>query len=133
MNTGNLGLFDPNAQRRERAKTEYFEKHKIANCKGYELHHIIPFSKALNKSDAAFLDDYKNMIYLDSHKHSEFTNVGNRHVQLEYNKDDPRILFLAFDNSYIIVEAGKDAKLDMDLLPQMKNYNLQLLRKFYLI
>ncbi len=133
LNTGNYGLFDAKANRGAKAKSEYFDKHNISKTDGYELHHIIPFSKAQNKNDAVFIDDFKNLIYLSHNKHDEFTISGSKNVIMKYTENNPNILFMDFDDSFILVDINKDALISESLLPIVKSYNQQLLKKFYYI
>lgn len=133
LNTGNYGLFDEQTKRSDKAKKEYFKNHNVSKNSDYELHHIVPFSKAQNKSDAVFVDDFKNLIYLSNTKHTEFTATGSKNVILSYKQNDPNILFLDFDNSFIIVDVRKDALISPSLLPAIKEYNDMLLRKFYYV
>lgn len=132
LNTGTLGLFDETTIRSSKGKSEYFKKHNIIKNNDYELHHIVPFSKAQNKNDTLYIDDYKNFIYLRKNKHAEFTNSLNKNVILKYTSSNPNLLFLNFNDEFIIVNIDKkDALLSVSLLPQMKKYNEELIRKFY--
>lgn len=133
LNTGNYGIFDEKTRRGERAKNDYFKYHKISRNQNYELHHIVPFSKAQNKSDALLIDDYKNLIYLNNTKHLEFTSNGNQNVILKYTLNNPNIIFLDVNDKFILVDITKDALFSEELLPTVKEYNEQLLKKFYLI
>lgn len=133
LNTGNYGLFDGRTVRGEKPKSEYFREHNVQKNKGYELHHIVPFSKAQNKSDVAFIDNYKNLIYLHSDKHLEFTANSNKNVIMKYKAANPNILFLDFEDSFIIVDINKDALLAPALIPEIKQYNEILLKKFYYV
>ena len=133
LNTGDYGLFNPNASRGQKAKLEYFKNHNISKHTGYQLHHIIPFSKAQNKGDAVFIDDFRNLIYLEEKKHDEFTVKGNKHIIFNYTENNPNILFLDFENSFIIVNLTTDALFSPELLPAVKKYNHDLLNKFYYI
>lgn len=133
LNTGNYGLFDAKTNRGAKAKAEYFDKHNVLKTNGYELHHIIPFSKAQNKSDTAFIDDFKNLIYLSYKKHKEFTISGSKNVIMKYTQNNPNILFKSFDDTFILVDMCKDALISPSLLPKVKKYNQKLLRKFYYI
>ncbi|MCM1438481.1 MAG: hypothetical protein NC131_04640 [Roseburia sp.] len=133
LNTGNYGLFDEHTVRGERAKAEYFKFHGVKKNDDYELHHIVPFSKAENKSDALLIDNYKNLIYLKSDKHSQFTAARNKNVILKYNECNPRLLFLDFNDGYILVDTEKDALFNAALLPAVKEHNETLLKKFYYV
>ena len=133
LNTGCYGLFDSQAKRGTKAKNEYFRNHNITRKEGYSLHHIIPFSKVQNKKDAIYVDDFKNLIYIKNKKHEEFTKAGNKNVILKYSKCNPNILFLDFEDSFILVDISKDALFSPTLLPVVKEYNKTLLHKFYFI
>lgn len=131
LNTGNYGLFDSHVNRGEKAKSEYFKQHNKNRTTGYQLHHIIPFSKAQNKSDAVTIDDFRNLIYLKEEKHSEFTRAGTENVIMKHKENDPNIIFLDFGDSFISVDIVKDALVSATLLPEIKKYNDMLLKKFY--
>lgn len=133
LNTGRTGLFNERANRGEKAKSEYFKYHNVGKTGGYELHHIIPFSKAKNKNDALYVDDYKNLIYLTAQKHAKFTAENNRNVIMKYAQGEPNIIFMDFEDGYILVDIAKDALISPALLPQIKEYNQQLLKKFYYV
>ncbi len=131
LNTGNYGLFDENPTRGTKAKSDYFKKHNVDRTPGYDLHHIVPFSKVHTKSDATYIDDYKNLIYLKEKKHEEFTINGSKHIILRHNQNNPNLLFLTFDNSFILVNIDTDALISNDLLPMIRDYNEKLIKKFY--
>lgn len=90
-------------------------------------------AKAQNKSDATFIDDFKNLIYLKDTKHAEFTISGSKNVILKYTQNNPNVLFMDFDDSFILVDITKDALFSQSLLPMVKDYNSQLLKKFYYV
>ncbi len=131
LNTGNYGLFDDKAKRGEKAKSDYFKHHLIKKTEGYQLHHIVPFSKAQNKSDAATIDDFRNLVYLKNEKHLEFTTGGKNNVIMKHKCDDINVIFLDFEDSYIIVDLTKDALINSEMLEEIKKYNSVLLKKFY--
>ena len=131
LNTGNYGLFDEHIVRGEKAKAEYFKYHLMPKTKGYQLHHIVPFSKAQNKSDAVTIDDFRNLIYLKDEKHLEFTVMGKENVIMKHKENDPNVIFLNFEDSFIMVDVTKDALVATNMLLEIKKYNEMLLRKFY--
>ena len=133
LNTGDYGLFNEQTRRSGTAKNEYFLNHNITKNPRYELHHIIPFSKAQNKSDAVFIDNFKNLIYLKNEKHSEFTANKNRNVIIKYTVNNPNVIFMDFNDSFILVDISKDALISSELLPKIKTYNEFLLKKFYYV
>ena len=95
--------------------------------------HIVPFAKAQNKSDAVFVDDFKHLIYLSDKNHAEFTISGSNNVFLIYTQNNPNVLFMDFNDSFILVDITKDALFSPSLLPLVKEYNIQLLKKFYFV
>ena len=133
LNTGNYGLFNAQANRGAKARVDYFKNHNVNKTVGYDLHHIIPFAKAQNKSDALFVDDFKNLIYLSDKKHAEVTISGSKNVIIKYTQNNPNVLFMDFNDSFILVDITKDALFSPSLLPLVKEYNIQLLKKFYYV
>jgi len=131
LNSGDLGVFNVEVLRRGGGKKEYFEEHNVNKENGFELHHIIPFSKASNRADLGPIDDFKNLIYLHNKKHEEFSSKGNRHIRLRYDNNSPSVLFLDFDESYIIVNLQNDTRINPLLLPSMQEHNQYLLKKIY--
>ena len=134
LNTGSCGIFNAQTNRGTKAKSDYFKNHHIQKQNGYELHHIIPFSAAQSKHDAVAVDDYRNLIYLESKKHGEFTKANNRHVLLKQDSTGYILIFLGLssgDTDAITVRISSDALLSQALVPTLIDYNKQLLTKFY--
>lgn len=132
LNDGRFGLFVQSAKRSQKPKNEYFNYHGIKPVPDYELHHVIPFKRATNQQDAQFIDDERNMIYLSSKKHDEFTRTQNINIRTSYS--DPNMLFLQLDsiNNVIIVDLNKnDALLAKKNIQEVLDYNKKLLQKFY--
>lgn len=130
-NTGEFGLFfDPNTRRSQKGKTEYFAQHGVEKRAGYELHHIVPFSKAQTKADALLVDDFKNFLYLSNQKHTEFSAAHTRHVILSHKADGSLLSLRDEGGDFITVAPDTDALFSPALLPQLKAYNEGLLRKF---
>lgn len=131
LNTGNYGIFDVNTTRKEKSKLEYIQYHNIDKGIEFEFHHIVPFSMASNKNDTIYLDSYKNLIYLHKDKHLEFTRRGNNNVRLRYEEGKEEILFLDFEDGFIIVDMIREALMKKSLLPSLKKYNDSLIKRFY--
>lgn len=131
LNTGNYGIFDEQTVRKAQAKNEYFKLHNVPRNCNFELHHIVPFSTAQNKSDTVLIDNYKNLIYLSNSKHKEFTIANSKNIILNYKTDNSQMIFLDFDNGFILVDTSTDALLNPTLLPEIKRHNELLIRKFY--
>lgn len=132
LNTGDYGLFNAAAKRGEKGKYEYFNRHAAEKSTDFELHHIVPFSKAQTKSDALLIDDFKNLIYLHKRKHEEFTSKQNKNVIFKYEKNNPNVIFLDFKDGFIMVDITKEARFSRRLSESVKLYNNKLLKKFYL-
>ncbi len=132
LNNGEYGLFLQSAKRSQKAKNEYFRYHNINRNAHYELHHIIPFKRAITQQDAQFIDDERNLIYLSDEKHAEFTATQNINIRASYTK--PNILFLQLDNIENIITVNldqRDALLSTDKIKDIISYNKLLIRKFY--
>ena len=132
LNNGKNGLFVQKAERRQKPKDAYFKYHHISKQVGYELHHIIPFKRAQTQSDAQWIDDERNLIYLSSKKHSEFTATQNINVRTSYAQ--PILSFLQLDTIDGIINVdvdNKDAIVAKDKINEMVEYNRRLLKKFY--
>ncbi len=132
LNDGQYGLFVQSAQRSQKPKEEYFRYHNIKHTPNYELHHIIPFKRANNQQEAQYIDDERNMIYLSSQKHAEFTKSQNVNIRTSYST--PNILFLklgSIDQIITVNLDNKEALLSVDKISEIINYNKKLLQKFY--
>lgn len=132
LNNGEYGFFMYSAQRGQKPKDKYFKYHNISKHKDYELHHIIPFKKAVSKKEARYIDDERNLIYLSSNKHAEFTKTHNINIRASYK--DPIISFLRFDNIENIINVDlskKDALMSRNKIAEILEYNKRLLSIFY--
>ena len=117
-----------------KTKDEYFRYHNVKRDSNYELHHIIPFKRAVTQQDAQFIDDERNLIYLSAEKHAEFTATQNINIRASYTQ--PNILFLQLDNIEHIITVNldqRDALLSADKITDIIGYNKLLLSKFYQI
>ncbi len=132
LNNGEYGLFVQSAKRSQKPKDEYFRYHNIKRNSHYELHHIIPFKRAVTQQDAQFIDDERNLIYLSTEKHAEFTATQNINIRASYSY--PNILFLQLDNIEHIITVNldkHDALMSVENIKDMVGYNRLLLKKFY--
>ena len=50
---------------------------------------------------------------------------------MKHKCDDINVIFLDFEDSYIIVDLTKDALINSEMLEEIKKYNSVLLKKFY--
>ena len=70
---------------------------------------IIVINKHALRTFHKSVDDFKNLIYLKDKKPDEFTIAGSKHVILKYTQNSPNILFMDFEDSFILVDITKDA------------------------
>ena len=84
------GLFEDATKlvRSIQQKGEYFKNHGVGKQIGFELHHIIPLAYAVDVSSFKALDNWKNMLYIDGHKHSIITQQGSKHIFLSSRGND---------------------------------------------
>jgi hypothetical protein len=88
LNIGDYGIFSVETFKRSyKPKKEYFAYHNIEKIPDFELHHIIPISKARNKKEVELIDNVKNLIYISVNKHKELTRNKNIHIALDLTKD----------------------------------------------
>ena len=132
LNNGEYGLFVHPAQRGQKPKDKYFKYHNVSKRQDYELHHIVPFKKASTQKEAKYIDDERNLIYLSSNKHAEFTATHNINIRASYN--EPILSFLQLndiDNIINVDLSKKDALMSSQKIGEMVDYNKRLLRIFY--
>ncbi len=132
LNNGEYGLFLQPAQRGQRPRDRYFKYHNVSKKTDYELHHIIPFKKANTQRDARYIDDERNLIYLSSSKHAEFTSTHNINIRASFK--EPVISFLRLNDIDGIINVDlskKDALVSNAKIAEMVEYNKKLLNVFY--
>lgn len=83
LRTGQLGVFEVAPKRSQTAKVEYFRAHGVQRAQSYELHHIVPFRSARNKTEFKLVDDYRNLLYVHKLKHKEIGEWNEKHVVLK--------------------------------------------------
>lgn len=132
LNIGNVGIYSKQVlDRSSSVKSDYFKKHSITKKEKFELHHIIPISKARNKKEVKELDNVYNLIYLDYNKHREITVNGNRHVCLYIDKLVSN--FYDFFSNTIYSTNGIDSFYSKNnkLIAKMMKHNKEMLLKLY--
>ena len=131
LNTGTYGIFT-DSQIRIRslgAKQEYFKEHNIKKQLNFELHHIIPFSKARNKIEFKIIDNWRNLIYLKHNKHSQITKNRDKNIILSANETQAD--FIDTDNNKISAENGIETFYKGNLAKKITNYNNKILKEFF--
>ena len=130
LNMGKLGIFTfYKPIRNQTSKAEYFSNHNIEKHNEFDLHHIIPFSKAKNKHEAKLIDDYRNFIYIKKSKHKEFKNHNNDNVIMKM--DHSKIDFFDFEGSKIEATNHETALYDSSKKDELNKYNIDLIKKVY--
>jgi len=132
LNTGMYGIFtDTQIKHRSLgAKHEYFQQHKIKKkIPTFELHHIIPFSAARNKTEFGLIDHWKNLVYLKNDKHAELTKNGNRNIVLYATEKE--LDFDDFDKKRIIARNGSTVVYAGNLSETMQKYNREILKEVF--
>ncbi len=132
LNIGSLGIYTEQVIKRSQSiKSEYFTLHNIKKQNDFELHHIIPISRARNKKEVEELDNVNNLIYLHKEKHREITNNKNKNVYLCINQ----IISEFYDFETNSIKAKNESESlyskDIKLLKRLVKHNRQLLKKIY--
>lgn len=128
LRTGQLGVFEAAPLRSQTAKANYFRVHGLERRSSFELHHVIPFRAARNKTEFKLVDDHRNLLYVHKLKHKEIGESNEAHVIL-YAVDDGLELS-DFDQEIIRIGAG-EALFAMSQVPLMVGYNRALLHSIY--
>ena len=111
-------------QRSNRAKTDYFQLHRISKTLGYELDHIIPLMSATNISEFHYLDTWKNLLYIDGKTHAIKTQSGSKFCVLGIQDNDYQSLLLFdYQNNYLPIRYGIEGLFNPDNIPMMLSYN----------
>jgi hypothetical protein len=131
LNYGDTGIFNTSIQRGEKAKRDYFNKHRIEKTTNFQLHHIVPISNAKNQNDMLDIDNFKNLVYLSSTIHKSFPRRDNKYVKLFYSNDKKRLTFTNFRDQAITAEICQEVLLKKSFLPHMTEHNRFLLKKYF--
>lgn len=99
-------------------KEEYFYQHKVAKDIRFELHHIIPFYFAKDIDMLKAIDDWRNLIYIDSNSHS----ILSRDKEAKY------AIRLSFENVNVILDDFNKYKLYL-LFDENIKYNISLQKR----
>ncbi len=133
LNIGNTGIYSKIViSRSARVKNEYFKIHNIHKKQDYELHHIIPISKARNKEEVKELDNVINLIYLHKDKHSEITRNKNKNVYIEINENIAFFCAL-YEKNVISTKNGRDSiySKNKKIINKINMHNKKLLLKIF--
>ncbi len=132
LNVGNNGIYSEKVIKRSTSvKNEYFKIHQVEKTKDFELHHIIPISKARNKKEVKMLDNVKNLIYLHKNKHRKITNNKNKNVYLCI--DENKAVFLDFEKHSIVAKNNEDSLYakKKKIISLMDKHNKEMISKIY--
>lgn len=109
-------------------KDEYFTKHSVSKCRGFELHHIVALAWAESQHEFKLLDDWRNMIYIDGFTHAQITQNRNRNVRMEAVSPE-NLKLIDYSGSAVNVRNPENALYDKRHLPTMLKYNSELLEQ----
>ena len=132
LNIGSVGIFSEQVIKRSaRVKNEYFKIHSIEKQKDFELHHIIPISRARNKKEVDELDNVDNLIYLHKTVHSKITNNKNKNLYLYINELVAN--FCDFEANQICSTNGSDSLYSEEkkIIKKMDKHNKLMIKKIY--
>jgi len=132
LNDGINGIYSEKVIKRSvSVKNKYFKIHQVEKTKDFELHHIIPISKARNKKEVEMLDNVNNLIYLHKNKHREITNNNNKNVYLCI--DENKAVFLDFEKHSIVAKNNEDSLYakKKKIISLMDKHNKEMISKIY--
>lgn len=131
LNTGMYGIFNDSQikMRSLGVKQEYFKEHDVAKQSNFELHHIVPFSKARNKIEFKMIDNWRNLIYLEHNKHSQITKKRDKNIILVANETQAD--FIDIDNNNISAKNGIETVYNKKLAKKITTYNNKILKEFF--
>lgn len=102
--------------------------HGLERCANFELHHVVPFRAARNKTEFKLVDDHRNLLYVHKLKHREIGEANERHVVLYAG--GVGVELRDFDQDVIRIPVG-EALFAAAQLPKMVCYNRGLLHSIY--
>lgn len=108
-------------------KFKYFENHGVSKISGFELHHVVALAWAESQQHFKLLDDWRNMVYIDAFSHAKITQNRNQNVIMSYGDDAMELK--SYSGDTVMLEYRQNIALDIKLLPQMLEYNTELLHK----
>lgn len=117
-----LSKYDRSKMRRsQQAKKDYFQKHNVSKTKGYELDHIIPLLEAESVDEYHYLDNWRNLLYIDGKTHAIKTQSGSKYNRLH---DEHGVLILAdFEDNRLSIQQNCEGLFNEQLIEIMLKYN----------
>lgn len=111
-------------RRSAKVKEDYFINHQVRKTKGYELDHIIPLLVAETLEDFSYLDDWKNLLYIDGKTHAIKTQSQSKHNKLKTADPSGEIVHLcSADGDVLKIKNNVEGFYNPKLLPKLLNYN----------
>jgi hypothetical protein len=109
-------------------KHDYFNKHSVSKCRGFELHHVVALAWAESQHDFKMLDDWRNMIYIDGFTHAQITQNRNLNTKMKINSPD-NLELIDYSGGSVQVMYPENALYAKKNLPIMLEYNQELLKQ----
>ena len=124
------GYSKRNAKRLNRSlqqKHDYFKRHSVSKCRGFELHHVVALAWAESQHDFKMLDDWRNMLYIDGFTHARITQNRNLNITMEVVSPD-NLKLIDYAGSAVLVKYPENGLFAKDNVPIMLEYNKELLK-----
>lgn len=110
--------------RSPQAKVDYFTNHQVNKTYGFELDHIIPLLIAENVQEFHYLDNWKNLLYIDGKTHAIKSQKGSNHMILSQDLSNNNILYLSdTSNDTLSVMNGSEGLFNTKFVQKMVSYN----------
>ena len=106
-------------------KNRYFINHGIDKCETKTLHHIVPLDLWEDWEDFKLLDDWRNMIYIESYNHEYIHSLSTRYMKLSIC--DESFVLSDFDDNNINFTNNNEVIFSKDNSSIMTVYNKELL------
>lgn len=111
-------------------KHRYFREHNVSKELGFELHHVVPLLWARNTTEFFLLDKWDNMLYIDAKIHAIITHSGNKHVKMEFKRENYNIVLMDSMNDKIELVDIKNVRYNYDLKIPLYQKNTDILNSF---
>lgn len=121
----NMTVYDKKHMKRSNTvKLEYFQRHQVQKTLGFEPDHIIPLMTANNIQEYAYLDDWRNLLYIDAKTHAVKSQSGSKFCRINYDLNQPSLIWLLdYQANKLFIEQNRQGLFNPSLMPLIKHYN----------
>lgn len=108
-------------------KAEYFTQHEVQKDICFELHHIVPFYYAKDIHALKAIDNWLNLIYIDTNSHKIFTldKSAKKAIRLAFSGEN--VLLDNFIGNEVVLKYSDNVRYKIALQQRMLHYNKTLL------